>query len=84
MDQQCFRGELFDHHLARESVTMTLFLQCLLLLEKELVTLGAMCAASLLREDTVLPFAGMNIVGRPKSLSVASMRLVPIPLVLWF
>ena len=32
--------------------------QCVLLLEKELVALGAMCAASLLKEDTVLPFAG--------------------------
>ena len=36
-------------------------LQCLLFLEKELVTLGAMCAASLLREDTALPFAGQQI-----------------------
>ena len=33
-------------------------LQCLLLLEKELVSLGAMCAASMLKENTVLPFAG--------------------------
>ena len=32
--------------------------QCLLFLEKELTTLGSMCAASLLSEDTVLPFAG--------------------------
>ena len=32
--------------------------QCLLLLEKELVSLGAMCAASMLKENTVLPFAG--------------------------
>lgn len=32
--------------------------QCLLLLEKELVALGAMCASSMLKEDTVLPFAG--------------------------
>ena len=32
--------------------------QCLLFLEKELTTLGSMCAASLLNEDTVLPFAG--------------------------
>lgn len=36
-------------------------LQCLLFLEKELVSLGAMCAASLLKEDTVLPFAGTYV-----------------------
>jgi len=33
----------------------------LLFLEKELVSLGAMCAASLLKEDTVLPFAGTYV-----------------------
>lgn len=35
-----------------------LFEQCLLLLEKELVSLGAMCATSLLKDTAVLPFAG--------------------------
>ena len=39
-----------------------LCLQCLLFLEKELVTLGAMCAASLLKEDMTLPFAGTSTV----------------------
>ena len=33
-------------------------LQCLLLLEKEVVTLGAMCAGALLKEDLGLPFPG--------------------------
>ena len=37
---------------------LCVLLQCVLFLEKELVALGAMCSASLLKEDTVLPFAG--------------------------
>ena len=41
--------------------------QCLLFLEKELSTLGSMCAASLLNEDTVLPFAGKLRIPIPSS-----------------
>ncbi len=37
-------------------------LKCLLFLEKELAALGSMCAASLLKNDTVLPFAGRTCV----------------------
>ena len=33
-------------------------------MEKELTTLGSMCAASLLNEDTILPFAGMHLLTR--------------------
>ena len=36
----------------------------MLFLEKELVALGGMCAASLLKEDTVLPFAGQSPLER--------------------
>ena len=39
-------------------ITNWVLLQCLLLLEKELIALGTMCAVSLLRDDTVLPFTG--------------------------
>ena len=35
--------------------------QCLLLLEKELVSLGAMCATSLVKENMILPFAGQSL-----------------------
>ena len=44
--------------------------QCVLFLEKELVALGGMCAASLLKEETILPFAGKS---RPASCCATTM-----------
>ena len=50
--------EVFCDCFYFQSTVVLICLQCLLLLEKELVSLGAMCAASMLKESTILPFAG--------------------------
>jgi len=53
-------GTLFYTHTKLYSLISSVPLQCLLFLEKELTTLGSMCAASLLRNDAVLSFAGVS------------------------
>ena len=51
-------------------------LQCLKLLEKELVSLGAMCASTLLRDDVVLPYTEELSVDSSGSSEKADMRIV--------
>ena len=49
----------------------------MLFLEKELVALGGMCAVSLLKEDTVLPYAEeLNATDEKSDTEKADMRIV--------
>jgi hypothetical protein len=51
--------------------------ECVLFLEKELVALGGMCAASLLKEETILPFAEeLNATDQKTDNEKADMRIV--------
>lgn len=48
----------------------------MLFLEKELVALGGMCAASLLKEDTVLPFAGAQLTNSVYTHNVSNIIII--------
>ena len=57
--------------------THTYLPQCLKLLQKELVSLGAVCASTLLRDDVVLPYTEELSVGDPSGTTEkADMRIV--------
>ena len=50
--------------------------QCLKLLQKELVSLGAVCASTLLRDDVVLPYTEELSIDSSGSSEKADMRIV--------